>query len=304
MTTQILVIGGLVLDISFDIPEWIEPNRAVHATQASLTPGGKGLNTALTSARLGGDVRLIACVGKDLAGNGILDNLRDEPLKLDWIQQYPSAQTTMVGLIVHEAIPSYIGAPDASRKVTRETVEKAIQTLNSQSIVVVNFEVEQAVIKFALTQAKSIGATTVFNPAPYFTTDDIPLDYLEQVDYLVLNRYEAQRITNLSNASSKEYGMALLDTGVKNVCLTLGENGSLFVNATETYTQSALPVNVIDTTGAGDSFLGAFVMGLSRDWNISKILNYATASASYTCTVHGTMPALPKESDLQHLLNQ
>ena len=119
---RITVIGALVYDIVFDVPDWVAPNQAVHASQATLSPGGKALNQATAARRLGAeDVRLVGCVGDDVFGAEMLAALRQEGVNVDQVRQLKTSRTSIAAIVVKENLPGFIGAPDASRKSQRRS---------------------------------------------------------------------------------------------------------------------------------------------------------------------------------------
>ena len=118
--TRITVMGALVYDIVFDVPDWVEPNHAVHATEVTVSPGGKALNQAVAACLLGADdVRLIGCVGDDAFGADMLQAAARFGVNTDCVRRHPTARTSLAGIVVKDNLPGFIGAPDASRRVDR-----------------------------------------------------------------------------------------------------------------------------------------------------------------------------------------
>ena len=299
---KIIVIGALVSDIIFEVPHWVQQNNAVHASHVTLSPGGKGLNQAVAARRLGGDVSLVGCVGKDVFGGELLSILKAEDVNIEHVAQHETARTSLVGIIVKDNIPGFIGAPDASKKVTEEDILHALDELTSDDILLLGFEIPQPLVQFALQIGRDKGATTVVNPGPYFTTDSFVLTYLHLVDILLPNILEAQLLTEIQTDDLDELASKLMAFGVKQVVMTQGEAGSSFFDGQQKIEQASFKVDVVDTTGASDAYVGAFCVGLAQAWSIEKTLEFASATAALACTVHGTMSSMPTRQAVDDLL--
>lgn len=299
---RIYVIGGLVYDIVFDVPDWVAPNRAVHASQVTISPGGKALNQATAARRLGAeDVRLIGSVGDDIFGAEMLSVLRHEGVNVECVRQLKSCRTSIAGIVVKDSLPGFIGAPCASRMVSEEHICAALEDMRQGDILLLDFEIPQPQVQFALQQGRKAGAIIVLNPAPFFTRDAFVLDYLHLVDVIIPNKLEAQLILDSDSDDVDELATALLQHGIGTVVLTLGEAGSLLVQAVCRAEQPAFKLGAVDTTGASDAFVGAFCYALSMGWQVRKTLAFASAAAGLSCTRRGTMSSLPTLGEVQAL---
>lgn len=300
---RIHVIGALVYDIVFDIPDWVEPNRAVHASQLTLSPGGKALNQATAARRLGADdVRLIGCVGDDIFAAEMLAALRGDAVNIDFVYSHPTARTSLAGIVVKDNLPAFIGAPDASRRIDAQHLEAALADLKPGDILLVDFEIPQPMVQHALRLGRAAGARNVLNPAPFFTRDAFVVNYLQLVDVIIPNKDEAQLILGCELDDEDLLARRLLDCGIDQVVLTIGEAGSLLYQRSTKLEQPAFPLDVVDTTGASDAFVGAFCHGLALGWPSARILAFASAAAALACTRRGTMTALPRLHEVQSLI--
>ena len=300
---RIFVIGALVYDIIFDVPDWVAPNRAVHASQVTRSPGGKALNQATAARRLGAeDVRLIGCVGDDIFGAEMLEALRREGVKVDQVRTLSASRTSIAGIVVKDGLPGFIGAPCASRLVSDEHIRGALAELAAGDILLIDFEIPQPQVMFALELGRSVGATTVLNPAPFFTRDSFIVDYLQLVDVIIPNKMEAQLLLDSESDDIDELASGLLRHGIGTVVLTVGEAGSILYDGDCRTEQPAFELAAVDTTGASDAFVGAYCLGLSRGWQMRKSLAFATAAAGLACTRRGTMSALPSQEEVEALI--
>ena len=300
---RIHVIGALVYDIVFDVVDWVEPNRAVHANTVTLSPGGKALNQAVAARRLGADdVRLIGCVGDDLFAVEILDALRSDGVNVDFVYRHPSARTSLAGIVVKDSLPGFVGAPDASRKIDDSQIRAALAGLRAGEILLVDFEIPQPMVKFALEQGRAAGAINVLNPAPFFTRDSFVVNYMHLVDVIIPNKDEAQLILGCEVEDTDILARKLQNLGVRQVVLTIGESGSILYVDSQKLHQPAHLLGAVDTTGASDAFVGAYCQGMAMGWPCSRILDFASAAAGLACTRHGTMTSLPHLIEVQSLM--
>lgn len=299
---KIYVVGALVYDIIFDVPDWIKQNSAVHADHVTLSPGGKGLNQAAAASRLGADVALIGCVGNDMFGDELLSLLTIEGVDLDGVTKLQNARTSLVSVIVKDNIPGFIGAPDASKKITEIDIRKALAPMTADDILLLDFEIPQPLVQLAAQIGHDKGTTIVLNPAPFFTTDSFVLNYLHLVDVIIPNQIEAQLLTEKETGNLSDLAQQLLDLGVKEVVMTIGDRGSVYFDGQRRIEQAAFKVNVVDTTGASDAYVGAYCVGLVNGWSIEKTLEFASATAALACTEHGTMSSMPTRRAVDQLL--
>lgn len=301
--SRIVVIGALVYDFVFEVPDWVAPNRAVHATTATMTPGGKALNQAAAAARLGAeDVRLVGCVGADMLGDDMLAALEEVGVDTRHIRRHPQAGTSIASIVVMDETPGFIGAPDASRLVDEGQIRQALADLEAGDIVLVDFEIPQPMVQFALAQARAAGAVTVLNPAPFFTRDSFVVSYLHLVDILIPNQLEARLILGSESEDLAFLARELLALGVNQVVLTIGELGSVLYETACQLAQPAFALDVVDTTGASDAFVGAYSQGLALGWPVARMLEFASATAGLACTKSGTMSSLPTLKEVEALL--
>ncbi|MCY4147488.1 MAG: ribokinase [Chloroflexi bacterium] len=300
---RIVIIGALVYDMVFDVPDWVQPNRAVHARRLTISPGGKGLNQAAAAKRLGAEtVRLVGCVGDDMFGAEMVAALRDVGVDTAHIHAHPDARTSIAAIIVREQLPGFIGAPDASRRLSQEQIRHATADLRPGDVLLVGFETPQPLVEYALRLGRAAGAATMVNPAPFFTRDSFVIAYLPLIDLLIPNKLEAQLLMDSETDDVDQLGRGLLERGVGRVVLTLGEAGSILYEPGGTLVQQAFPVDAVDTTGASDAFVGAFCVGLTRGWDTRRTLAFASAAAGLTCAKPGTMTALPNIREVDRLL--
>ena len=299
---RIYVIGALVYDIVFDVPDWVAPNQAVHASQVTLSPGGKALNQAAAARRLGAeDVRLVGCVGDDVFGAEMLRAMRHEGVNIEQVRRLKRSRTSIASIVVKDGLPGFIGAPEASRLVSEEHIRQALADIAAGDILLLNFEIPQPLVRFALQLGRAAKAITVLNPAPFFSRDAFLVDYLRLVDVLIPNKLEAQLILDSAADDVDELARGLLRFGIETAVLTIGEAGSILYQAGCRLQQPAFKLDAVDTTGASDAFAGAYCQAISQGWSLGEAQVFASAAAGLACTRRGSMSSLPSLSEVQAL---
>jgi ribokinase len=302
---KIACVGGFGVGETMRVDVAPGPGETVTGGVFSVGPGGKASNQAVQARRLGEEALLISAVGHDSqaqigrtlwAAEGVDDR---GVVSLD--------APTMVGFIIvdSEGQNRIALAPGALDAATPLTCAGALELIRECDVVVVSFEMNPAVGFEALRRARDAGKITVCNPAPAV---DIPADILACIDYLVPNESEARAIAEFKGwavDSLESIAGALRGHGARNVIITLGGDGVLYSSKGETKMLDSLPARqVVDTTGAGDSFVGAFAVALGSGREILDAIRFAMASASLTVEKREVIPSLPRLVDVEARLGE
>jgi len=305
MKGKILVLGSSNVDLIFKIPRFHHPGETIVGENLVTAFGGKGANQAIASKRLGGKVTLITKLGDDHSGQSYYRYLIKNGLDQKWILKDKKLPT---GLALIELNPKgenrIIVSPGANRSLSAKDLKRFGPFWKEIRVFVTQLEIPIPTVKVGLKKAKQQGVLTLLNPSP-----PIPLssDILSLVDFLVPNEWEAQYLTGLKMERGKDIQkMAdqLLDMGAKNVVITLGPRGLFFKNETEAIWMRAFRVNVVDTTAAGDAFMGALACGLADNKPIREILNFANGAGALATTKLGAQPSLPSRRSLNQFLSK
>jgi ribokinase len=305
MKGKILVLGSSNVDLIFKIPRFHHPGETIVGENLVTAFGGKGANQAIASKRLGGKVTLITKLGDDHSGQSYYRYLIKNGLDQKWILKDKKLPT---GLALIELNPKgenrIIVSPGANRSLSAKDLKRFGPFWKEIRVFVTQLEIPIPTVKVGLKKAKQQGVLTLLNPSP-----PIPLssDILSLVDFLVPNEWEAQYLTGLKMERGKDIQkMAdqLLDMGAKNVVITLGPRGLFFKNETEAIWMKAFRVNVVDTTAAGDAFMGALACGLADNKPIREILNFANGAGALATTKLGAQPSLPSRRSLNQFLSK
>ena len=267
--------------------------------------GGKGANQAVAAKRLGGEVALITKVGNDHYGKSYRRHLVRNGLDRRLILEDKKLPT---GTAVIELTPrgenrivSFLGANGSLSVSDLKRLERYWRGVN---VFVTQLEAPLPSVERGLRMAKEQGAVTLLNPSPPI---GLPHRILSLVDFIVPNEWEAQFLTGIKWKSDRDIprmAQRLLDMSVKNVVITLGPKGFFFKNRSQGFWMKAFKVEVVDTTAAGDAFLGALACGLSQDKPIQEALRFANGAGALATTRLGAQPSLPSRREVETFLNR
>lgn len=303
----VTVMGSFVADFAFRtqrLPKWGE---TMLGSDFRLGPGGKGSNQAVAAARLGGRVSFISKLGCDPLGDLARSTYAQEGIDTRHLFKTQEHSTGGATIIVDEQSGenAIVVVPGSCFKLTCEEVDQARDLIAESSIFMTQLELPVAVVEHGLKLARSLGITTILNPAP---ACPLPENIYSLCDYLTPNESEAagligQPVANLEDA--KRAADALMARGVRNVVITLGAQGALVKNSRITEHVPAIDAGpVVETTGAGDAFNGGFAIALSEGQDAVAAARFACAVAGISVTRYGTAPSMPKRAEVEALLTR
>ena len=301
--TEISVLGIFVADISFSGPKIPAEGETILGAKYNIGPGGKGCNQAIAISRLGGKVNFFTKIGQDNYGKLALETLKKNNIETKYIIQNESLQTGVAGILVDStsgknAINVITGAPST---LNLKDLEKQIELIKRSKIFLTQLEIPKDVTLECLKIAKENNVTTILNPAPASKLSD---NFFQYIDYFTPNETEAEFYSGIKISHEQDASSAaakLLEMGVKNVIITLGEKGLFYFDGEEKIYIKASPVDSVDTTGAGDAFNGALAYGLSLNKSIKECLDLANRAAGLSTTKIGAGNAMPFKKDLELL---
>jgi ribokinase len=306
---HILVVGSLNMDLVVKMPAIPRPGETLLGGPFATFPGGKGANQAVAAARLGARVSMVGKVGRDAFGEQMLRVMRDEGIDTQFIG-VDAQDATGVALITVDALGqnSISVASGANFSLTGQDVRAAWGRLSTVDLLVMPLETPMDTIETAAQIAKERGARVILNPAP---ARDLDGSLLRNIDVLIPNESETEHLTGLkmnSEEAERGAGRALLSRGVGSVVLTLGGRGALVVNnvsGNPAYQRiPSYPVQVVDSTAAGDGFVGALATGLGEGLSLSEAARFASAAAAISVTRAGAQPSLPNRNEVDQFIRQ
>lgn len=302
---RIAVVGSINMDLVFRSPRMPAIGETVKGTEFFQLPGGKGANQAVAAARQGAEVHFVGAVGADLFGEQALSGLAEEGIVTDQVISSSAAATGVAGIFVDDdGANSIVIAPGANELLTVAQVEAAEAVIAHSAFLVCQLESPLDSVHRAIGIARAQGVQVVFNPAPAHPIDDA---MLAQVDYLVVNETEAAQLSGVTvddADSAVKAAEALRARGAAVVLLTMGEQGVLVAGVDGFRFIPAVKVEAIDTTAAGDTFVGAFTVAMARGFALDAAVTEAQYAAALTVTRLGAQSAIPTRDEVIHLMTE
>ena len=241
-----------------------QPGETIIGTDVETIPGGKGANQAVAAARIGAEVSMIGRVGNDLFASQLRTNLDTNGVDTNDVRKTDAASGIALIIVDASGQNSIVVSPGANGLVTAVDIQNAAPIIKAADLILLQLEIPLEAVQKAAEIAHEHSVKVILNPAP---AQPLPPDLLQLVDILIPNESETALLTGLPVSSADEVEAAaqhLLNMGVETVVLTLGERGALLANADGMSTVSSFTVDmVVDTTAAGDSFVGGFATALA-----------------------------------------
>ena len=303
MRAKIAVVGSLNMDLVVRAPHMPVPGETVIGSDFRTIPGGKGANQAVAAARLGAQVTMIGRVGDDDFGQAQLRNLGELGIDTTHVIVDPEAPTG-IALITLDASGqnSIVLAPGANMRLTREDINAAQDAILQSDVLVLQLESPLEVVAYAIDVAHAEGVKVILNPAP---ARPLPKETLTRLDYLVPNERETALLTGIEATdinSAKKAAERLHGEGVGTVILTLGDRGAFLASAEESVHVPGYQVEVVDTTAAGDAFVGAFAVAVAQGQSLAEAVRYANAAGALAVTRLGAQPSLPTRREVEEFM--
>ena len=303
---RIVVLGSLNADLVVAVPRLPRPAETVLGDRLRTFPGGKGANQAVAAARLGGSVCMVGRVGQDAFGDLLLQSLAADGVDTAAVDRDPDEPTGVALILVEEGGQNLIAvAPGANARVGPREVERAADHLNSESVLLLELEVPLPVVDSAAVAAHQRGSRVILNAAP--ATAVLPDGLLRHVDVLVVNEVEAATLFGSSVQSLEDAaaaGRSALEQGTGAAIVTLGAAGAVVVQPAGVSPIGAYPVVAVDTTAAGDAFVGALALSLLRGADLVAAARLGSAAGAAAVTRPGAQSSLPTPADVQALLDK
>jgi ribokinase len=296
---RICVVGSCNFDLTFRTPRLPAPGETLVGTTCQLGFGGKGANQAVAAARLGGRVTMVGKVGRDAFGEKTLDNFRAENIDATYVTVAPAQSTGVAAIIVDDAARNAIlVVPGANHDLSPNDVRHAESSIRSADILLCQLEVPVPAILEAFRIAKAGGVRTVLNPAP---AASLPDELLRLCDLCVPNEPELEQLTNQSATTleqATQAGQALLERGPSIVIVTRGDQGAIVVESNRVEHVPAVRVQAVDTSGAGDAFIGSIAVFSAGGLALLEAVQRANHVAALSVTRLGTQTSFPRCAEI------
>jgi ribokinase len=292
--SDVFVVGSINQDFVLGVERRPAPGETVTDARLATHNGGKGANQAAAAALLGASVTFLGRVGDDGFGEPLVRSLADKGVDTGLVQQIPGSSTgTAFITVTPDGENAITVAPGANRRLSADDVDAASESIEEAQVLVAQMEVPPEVVVRAVEVAARSGTRALLNLAPPF---EVPRTLLEKLDPLVLNEHEAafllgEGVEGVDGAL--DAAPRLLSLGPRSVVVTVGEDGAVFSDGESMRHLAAPGVEVVDTTGAGDAFVGALAARLADDAPPGDAIAYAVRAGAAAVTKEGAQEALP-----------
>lgn len=302
MTSRVVVVGSLNVDVIVGLPHLPERGETVLANSLERHAGGKGLNQAVACARLGGDVTLIGALGDDAYGTWLRTILTTEGIDSSHVQTLNGPSGTAIIEVEDGGENRIVVVPGSNAELTATDVANSIASLTEVGIILVQTEIPLNVVEAAMRAGRERGATVILNPSP---VAEFTKDILKLANVIVPNEHEAAKLTGMDTGSSVDATEAALyfnEIGIGTAIITRGGKGCVWASGANTGSVPTFKVQPVDTVGAGDAFCGGLAAALSFGLPMSEALRWASATGALATTKAGAVPSLPHREAVEELL--
>ncbi len=297
---DILVIGSLNADLVVRAPHFPQPGETISGDDLQIIPGGKGANQAVAAARHGASVAMLGCVGNDSFGPLLIASLRSNNVDASHVRVDDSATGTAIVVVDSGGQNSIILSAGANGRLAAQDIDGL--GLEAR-ILLLQLEIPLETVIHAAKWGKRRGLTVILNPAP---ARDLPAELIADVDFIIPNETELERLTGarVTDAASAEQAATVLrNRGARNVIVTLGSNGALVLSRQQATHVDACKVAAVDSTAAGDAFIGGFAFALLRGVEVVEAVKYANACGAIATTRFGAQPSLPTRDEVEKFMS-
>jgi len=300
MPAKVVVIGSLNMDLVTRAPRLPRGGETLIGQSFATVSGGKGANQAVAAARLGAQVSMVGCVGSDAYGEALRGALLAEQIDCQAVSTVEDSSGVALIVVDDNSQNAIVIVAGANGALTPEVIDRFDAVLQAADVIICQLEVPDATVGHALKRGHELGKTVILNPAP--ASRPLPADWYAAIDYLIPNESEASALSGLpvdSLSTAETAAARLIAMGAGKVIITLGSQGSLFADGKRFEHFPAPKVKAVDTTAAGDTFVGGFAAALAAGKSEVEAIRFGQVAAALSVTRAGAQPSIPTLSDVQ-----
>ena len=294
--TRIVVVGSINMDLVTQAPRFVGPGETILGDRFLTVPGGKGANQAVAAARLGAEVALVGAIGHDTFGEQLHAGLAAEQIDLAHVARLDDSASGTASITVANGENQIIVVPAANARVTPAQVEAARSLIERADAVLVQMEIPLETVEATVRLGARLDVPVILNPAP---AQKLPTDWLKLARYVTPNQHE---LAILLGADPNTDFRELMQTAPCPVVLTRGNEGAWYREQGDPIHQDGYKVDVVDSTGAGDTFNAALAVFLRE--GLSAAVRKACAAAALSVTRFGAQGGMPTLVEMQALLTR
>ncbi len=302
---DIAVIGSNMVDLITYTNQMPKAGETLEAPDFAIGCGGKGANQAVAAAKMGGSVMMVSKVGDDLFAPNTVENLKQQGVDTQFVTTAPGTSSGVAPIFVDDQSQNRILIiKGANQQLKPADIDAAAEALKACQLIILQLEIPLETVYYAIDFARQHDIKVILNPAPAVANLDI--DYACKCDFFMPNETELEILTGMPVGTDDEViraGQTLLKRGLKNLIITLGARGSLWMAGDTLHQVAPTSVNAVDTSGAGDAFIGCFAHTLVKTGDIPTAMAQASAYAACSVTGRGTQRSYPDADTFQRFLN-
>jgi ribokinase len=306
---KICVLGSINIDIILNVKKMPQVGETIFGENLKNASGGKGANQAIAASRCGAEVRMIGKIGNDNSGNSLIEALVKDSIDVKYVGIDANSPTgTALITVNEEGNNSIIVVPGANMAISHEEILAAKKIIEDSDLVISQFEtpIQATIDAFKIAKEKKV--ITILNPAPAKT---IPDELYSLTDILAPNETEIYELSGVKVENLKDAKKAadmFLQKGVKYVIITLGEKGAALIEKDRVQLVPAYKVTAVDTTAAGDSFIGALASIVNKDTlsfdNLIEAIKFGNKVSSVVVQKEGAQPSIPYLSEINRIFGE
>jgi ribokinase len=302
---DIAVIGSNMVDLISYIDKMPKEGETLEAPDFEIGCGGKGANQAVAAAKMGSKVMMVTKVGDDLFADNTIQNLESYGIDTEFTNKVLGTSSGVAPIFVDpESKNRILIIKGANQQLLPVDVDRAADKLKECSLIVLQLEIPLETIYRAIEFGNEHGIPVILNPAP--ASKNLDFSYVCKCDFFIPNESELEILTGMpveTDEQIKAAASTLIDKGVKDVIVTMGSRGVMWVTKGEVHIVDSHTVAAIDTTGAGDAFIGCFAHYFVQDGDVLHSIKMATAFAALSVTKRGTQTSYPSFEEVEQFLN-
>lgn len=302
---HIAVVGSINMDVVIRVQQHPLPGETIHGSDLAYIPGGKGANQAVAAAKAGADVTMVGLVGTDSFGGELTNSLAGHGVLTEAVAAKEGSSGLAFITVDEHGENSIILSPGANGKLVPQDLEVAWPSIAGCTGMLLQNEIPWETTMAAMKLAAEHGMRVYMNPAPALK---LPAEAYSLIHCLILNETEAETMVGMDAAqegAEAATAKALVEAGVESVVLTLGASGAVYADrAGEVVRTSAFQVRAVDTTAAGDTFIGAFAANREAGETVERALRIASAAAGLAVTKAGAQQSIPAKEEVEAFLSQ
>ena len=295
---KIFVVGSLNMDLVIRVAKMPRAGETITGEGFMTNPGGKGANQAAAVSKLGGNAYMVGCVGREF-GDELIRTLAGYGVNTDYVKKLDDVSSGIAVITVENGDNRIILDRAANGRIDRELIDNALSVANEGDYLMLQLEISLDMVEYALEKGKEKGMITMLNPAP---AAELPQKIFGLCDYFTPNQSEAEFYTGVypsDERSAKKCAEILAKKGVKNLVVTMGSEGSASVSGGVFRKVAANKVKAVDTTAAGDTYVGALTVKLCEGAEIEEAMIFAGKASAITVTRKGAQQAVPFRSEVE-----